>query len=351
MRHKAVHVKKSPCARERELTAGISVVIAAYHAVRELPVLLDCCAAQTLAPALFEIIVVCNGDDDGSSAVVEHFAQAHPQVNVVVHQMEIANAGAARNAGIRLASRQFLTFVDADDKIGPRYLEAQWSAAGQTTSSERAAPSVVVLSPLVSVSADGRAIANDPLSKKYAAVDPGQHKVADYPWVLSFTACKLLPTKIARSMRFPEDLRSGEDVVFWAQLLRFPNLRLILASKPREVEHVREAERVNPRVNPEWEDAAYVRVVRPDSVSRQGESFDFNVVQRLACIDQLRTIRVPVRARKALRTRIAAQLDFVVKYLGAHRNEAPAIQAEVLRHPDGRALWRHIVKRRQKRDR
>lgn len=68
-----------------------------------------------------EILLIDDGSTDGSSVVCDQVALKDDRIKVI-HQ---ANAGlsAARNVGLDLALGEYLTFVDSDDWVHPRYVE------------------------------------------------------------------------------------------------------------------------------------------------------------------------------------------------------------------------------------
>lgn len=97
---------------------GISVVIPAYRAIDTIDVAIRSVLAQTVPPA--EIIVV---DDGSPDATAEHVARHYPSVRLV--RQANAGCGMARNAGARVASGDWLAFLDADDAWLPGKLERQ----------------------------------------------------------------------------------------------------------------------------------------------------------------------------------------------------------------------------------
>lgn len=71
----------------------------------------------------FEIIVVDDGSDDDTRAVVEEFSRAYPVVQYVFQSNH--GVSAARNYGVALSGGQFLAFLDSDDVWQPAKLETQ----------------------------------------------------------------------------------------------------------------------------------------------------------------------------------------------------------------------------------
>lgn len=97
----------------------VSIIIPCYNAERWLAETLESALAQTWPDK--EIILVDDGSTDGSLALAKTFGSRG--VNVVAQ----ANAGAAaaRNTGLRLATGDYLQFLDADDLMAPDKIERQ----------------------------------------------------------------------------------------------------------------------------------------------------------------------------------------------------------------------------------
>ncbi|HVM69550.1 MAG: glycosyltransferase family A protein [Microthrixaceae bacterium] len=95
----------------------VSVVITVYNGAPYLAEAIESAHAQTWPHV--EVVVVDDGSDDGSDEV----ARAH---DVVFERLpERAGIGAARNRAASLASGEFVTFLDADDRFPPDKLEVQ----------------------------------------------------------------------------------------------------------------------------------------------------------------------------------------------------------------------------------
>lgn len=278
----------------RNLAPGISVILPSYHGVDFLPRVLTSLANQTLDKSLYEVIVVLNGPDDGSLKLVEDFKKKNTFVEINVLESLQAGASRARNIGLSSVTRKFLTFVDVDDELEPKNLEVALDLADAGT---------CVLMPIVDIEGQSRNSANS-LNTRITANAGSTQLLRTVAWSLGFNACKIVPSHLLAKFRYSEDLQSGEDVAFFANLLSIPDLA-VAVPKARE-------------------GIAYLRHRREDSVSRKTESFEFNVVQRLQCIKALRSVRVhetTERAREALEN---SQFAFVEEYLRKHPNQVDA---------------------------
>ncbi|MDO8349145.1 MAG: glycosyltransferase family 2 protein [Planctomycetota bacterium] len=91
----------------------VSVVIAAYN--RESMVQDAIRSALAQDPVLREIIVVDDGSTDGTADAARALARTDPRVTVVTQPQ--AGPSAARNQGCRLASSEWVFFLDSDDLV------------------------------------------------------------------------------------------------------------------------------------------------------------------------------------------------------------------------------------------
>ena len=104
-----------------------AVVIPAFNAVRTIGDTIRSVLAQTEQD--FELIVVDDGSDDETPALVEGFA-ADPRVSMV-RQPNQGTAG-ARNTGVAHSSAPYVSVLDNDDLWMPRYLEEMGAALDAT---------------------------------------------------------------------------------------------------------------------------------------------------------------------------------------------------------------------------
>ncbi len=111
------------------MNGRISVIIPVYNAAAYLPQCLESVLGQDY-PDL-EVILIDDGSTDGSGALCDSFAGRDSRVQVI-HQQNSGGA-AAKNAGLRVASGQYLSFVDSDDYLEPgayRYMVEVLKATG-----------------------------------------------------------------------------------------------------------------------------------------------------------------------------------------------------------------------------
>lgn len=93
----------------------ISVIVPVYNVAAYLRQCLDSVLGQDYEK--LEVILIDDGSKDASGAVCDEYAARDSRVKVI-HQ-ENAGAAAAKNAGLRVASGEYLSFVDSDDYLEP----------------------------------------------------------------------------------------------------------------------------------------------------------------------------------------------------------------------------------------
>ncbi len=94
------------------IAGRVSIVIAAYNCAETIRATLESCLAQTYRNA--EIIVVNDGSNDCTAKVLQTFGS---KINLV----NKSNGGlaSARNAGVRLATGEYMAWMDCDDLMAP----------------------------------------------------------------------------------------------------------------------------------------------------------------------------------------------------------------------------------------
>jgi len=97
----------------------VSVVMPVYNGEDCLRECLDSICAQTLRD--IEIICVDDGSSDGSLAILDEYASKDKRIRVIAQPN--SGAAAARNKGIAIASGEYLSVLDSDDRFEPDMLE------------------------------------------------------------------------------------------------------------------------------------------------------------------------------------------------------------------------------------
>lgn len=103
----------------------VSIVVPVYNAVPFLSFCIDSILNQTMAD--LEIILVDDGSTDDSPVLCDEYAAKDSRI-VCIHQKN-AGAAAARNAGLSVATGEFIAFVDSDDWIDSDMYETMAGAA------------------------------------------------------------------------------------------------------------------------------------------------------------------------------------------------------------------------------
>lgn len=97
----------------------VSIIVPVYNVQDYLRACIDSLLGQTYTN--FELLLIDDGSPDESGAVCEEYAQRDSRIKV--YHKENGGLSDARNYGIERAGGTYLTFVDSDDCVSPRYLE------------------------------------------------------------------------------------------------------------------------------------------------------------------------------------------------------------------------------------
>jgi putative flippase GtrA len=115
--------KTGPVVNKTITRASVSVILPAYNE--------EAVIASTVADVLetlptwtldFEVIVVNDGSQDATSAILESIAAAHPRVTVLHHAVN-QGYGAALVSGFEASTKDLVFFMDADGQFDIRDLE------------------------------------------------------------------------------------------------------------------------------------------------------------------------------------------------------------------------------------
>jgi len=109
--------------------ALVTCIVPCFDGERYLDETIASIVAQTHRP--IEVIVVDDGSTDGSAAVVRSYGDA-----VRYHRRENGGPGAACNTGVKLATGEYVAFLEQDDLWLPDKLRRQVAALGANPAAE-----------------------------------------------------------------------------------------------------------------------------------------------------------------------------------------------------------------------
>lgn len=107
----------------------ISVIVPVYNTVKYLHRCIDSILAQTFTD--FELLLIDDGSKDGSGKICDEYAAKDSRVRVF--HKENGGVSSARNVGLDNAQGEWIAFVDSDDWVKDKYLEAFISKCDNNT--------------------------------------------------------------------------------------------------------------------------------------------------------------------------------------------------------------------------
>lgn len=96
----------------------VSVIIPVYNVEEYLQECIDSLLKQDYLD--YELILIDDGSPDESGQFCDEYAEKHAHIHVI-HQKN-GGVSAARNAGLRIATGEYIAFVDPDDWVEPDFL-------------------------------------------------------------------------------------------------------------------------------------------------------------------------------------------------------------------------------------
>ena len=183
----------------------ISVIVPVYKVEPYLRRCVESILAQTLAD--FELILVDDGSPDNCGAICDEYASKDKRVHVI-HQ-DNQGQGAARNHALDWmfanSDSDYVSFVDSDDWVHPRYLERLLNGLINCDAE------ICQCGHLVT---DGNMRGSMPEEKLFS-VTPKEEYIEYYsPYVWG----KLFTRRIWQTLRFPEG-QIYEDLAIWYKIL------------------------------------------------------------------------------------------------------------------------------------
>lgn len=187
----------------------ISVIIPTYKPHDYIWECLDSIKDQTFPKEDFELILVLNGCKEPYYSQIRNYIEQYlsgHSVNFI--QTDQGGVSNARNIALDVARGEYVTFIDDDDYISPKYLEELYQAASPETISlcypyafNDGEPDVQLQYPITRVYDEYHTRTNLRLSDK----------VRKY---FSGPCMKLIPMSFIQDRRFDVRFKNGEDSLF-----------------------------------------------------------------------------------------------------------------------------------------
>jgi glycosyltransferase EpsJ len=189
----------------------ISVIIPVYNAEKTVGNILEKLVSQNYRN--IEIITVNDGSKDDSWKVLQKFAKKDNRI-IAIDQKN-AGVSAARNAGIRKATGEFITFIDSDDDISDQLI---WELASHIKNNSDFI--------MCGMSINGKeVIAQDVFMEDKKTITQYVLKSLLTKNLLYGPCCKLFRHSIIYNNKvlFPDGVEYGEDTIFVLNYLRYVN--------------------------------------------------------------------------------------------------------------------------------
>lgn len=106
----------------------VSIVVPAFNAAPYLKECIGSILSQTYRH--LEVIIIDDGCTDATPVIADDYASGHPAVKVI--HLSHGGPSSARNSGAEMAIGHYITFVDADDTLHPRFVETALSEMEST---------------------------------------------------------------------------------------------------------------------------------------------------------------------------------------------------------------------------
>lgn len=246
----------------------ITIIVPTYQGADRITTCLDDLAAQTLPPDMFDVVVVQNGPPTDTPRIVAEWQAAHPAYQVRLIETEVASAQNARNIVLDGAAgpiADWVGFVDDDDRLQPRYLEALWDAAapGQVPYGR---VGIVVEGALDRIDEDSWLTT---IPRQYAGKPRGAASNADLWPAINPAWAKIAERSVIGEVRFDPSIKYADDTLFWMEVLARSGASLTVTDFR--------------------EDSAYLWVQRAGTITRSGgDPWDTLVINKLEAIEQMR---------------------------------------------------------------
>ena len=189
----------------------VSIIIPVYHVEK----FLDKCVASVVSQTYtnLEIILIDDGSPDNCPAICDAWKLRDPRIKVI-HQQN-GGLSVARNEGLKLATGEFIGFVDSDDWIEPNMYETLLSALLETEAD-------IAISGFEGFTEDSKTIVYSKIKsiekKVYSAEETLKRLLLLKGFIRNFVWNKLYRRTVLENIVFPKG-KLFEDNLWSAQII------------------------------------------------------------------------------------------------------------------------------------
>lgn len=186
----------------------ISVIIPTYKPQDYIWACLDSLVNQTFDRRLFEVILVLNGCNEPYAGRLKKYIQLYMSaMKVVFIQTDQGGVSQARNLALDRAQGEFIAFLDDDDYVSPRYLEALYVAAHVDR--------IAIAYPYAFDDGKDTVQLPYPMSQVFERWKGAETSLTTSARKFFSGPCmKLIPASIIGGRRFDVKFKNGEDSIF-----------------------------------------------------------------------------------------------------------------------------------------
>ena len=178
----------------------ISVIVPVYNAEKYLSRCIDSILVQRFND--LELLLIDDGSKDGSGKICDEFAEKDKRIKVF-HKVN-GGVSSARNYGLEKSNGEYVTFVDADDYLLPETITEQLLSGNYD---------------LIQIPRN-----NGSFMKTYShdIICKSSESFRNFIYCNYYFECwgRFYKRKVIGTVRFPENLKVGEDLMFFLRLYR-----------------------------------------------------------------------------------------------------------------------------------
>jgi len=192
--------------------SGLSVIIPTFNRIKYLRDAVTSVLEQTVAPQ--EILIINDASSDDFKLTIEKIASLSSLIKLITNETQ-KGVAYSRNRGLEQAKGEYITFLDDDDLLESDFIE---KGLGEFSGDEKIEG---IISQIELVETDDQNSDYHRMKKLMQGTSNSSEEITTNfllihcPMVHSFMFRK----SAVNGFRFPEDLKYGEDMYLWIQMV------------------------------------------------------------------------------------------------------------------------------------